>query len=107
MNFMMVFILLGAGFGVSFIVLDVSRVAGHRHWPSSYDMARDNFRPFAIFLALFAGPALFVQALWRMLWSGGARISDGIFGVAIACGWACCYGLLIVQCVRLSGLPAP
>jgi len=107
MNFAMIFVLLAAGFGVSFIVLDVSRVAGRCHWPSSHDVASDNFRPFSIFLALFAGPALFVQALWRMLLSGGARIGDGILGVAIACGWACCYGLLIVQCVRLSGLPAP
>jgi hypothetical protein len=107
MNFATIFVLLAAGFGVSFIVLDVSRVAGRRHWPSSSNIVGDNFRPFAIFLALFAGPALFAQALWRMLASGGVRISDGFLGVAIAGGWACCYGLLIVQCVRLAGLPAP
>lgn len=107
MNFAMILVLLAAGFGVSFIVLDVSYVAGRRHWPSSHHMVRDNFRPFAIFLALFAGPALFVMALWRMLLSGGARISDGVVGVAIACAWACCYGLLVVQCVHSAGLPGP
>ncbi|MGI0524208.1 DUF6949 family protein [Rhizobium giardinii] len=107
MNFMMIFILLAAGFGVSFIVLDVSRVAGRRHWPASHDVVRNNFRPFAIFLALFAGPALLAHALRRMLLSGGLRTGDGVAGIAIACGWACCYGVVVVECVRLAGLPAP
>ena len=107
MNFMTIFILLAAGFGVSFIVLDVSRVAGHRHWPASHDMVRNNFRPVAIFLALFAGPALLAQALRRMRLSGSLRAGDGVAGVVIACGWACCYGVVVVQCVRLAGLAAP
>lgn len=102
MNFAIVFVLLAAGFAVSFVVLDVSRLAGHRHWPSSHDVVSRNFRPFAVFLALFSGPSLLVLALWRMQSAGGLRIVDGALGIAIACGWACCYGLVIV---RLAGLP--
>lgn len=107
MNFATIFLLLAAGFGVSFIVLDLSRIAGQQHWPALHGAESANFRPFAIFLALFAGPSLFVQALWRMLSTGDLRIGDGAVGVVIACGWACCYGILVVQCARLVGLPAP
>lgn len=104
MNFATLFVLLTAGFGVSFIVLDVSRVAARRHWPSAHGVMTDNFRPFAVFLALFAGPALFVQALWRMRASGSLPFGDTVLAVVIACGWACCYGLVVAQCAQLLGL---
>ena len=104
MNFATLFVLLAAGFGISFIVLDVSRLAARRRWPSAHAVMIDNFRPFAVFLALFAGPALFVQALWRMRASGGLSFADAALAVAIACGWACCYGLVVAQCARLLGV---
>ena len=102
MNLTAILALQIAGFAVSFVVLDVSRLAGHRHWPSSHDVVMRNFRPFAIFLALFAGPSLLAHVLWRSLCSGGLRLVDGVLGTVVACGWACCYGAVIA---RLAGLP--
>lgn len=106
MNFATLIILLGAGFGISFIVLDVSRVAARRHWPSASGAVADNFQPFAIFLALFAGPALFARAVWRMHASGALSFADVVLAVVIACGWACCYGLVVLRGVGLMSLSA-
>ncbi len=101
---MMLLVTLVAGFGVSFIVLDVSRLAGRRHWPSAEASMADNFRPFAVFLALFAGPALFVQSVWRAGADRRLSILDGFLAVTIALGWAVCYGIVVVKAVHGSGL---
>ncbi|URK87945.1 hypothetical protein LP421_09930 [Rhizobium sp. RCAM05350] len=106
MNFATSFLSLVTGFGVSFVVLDVSRIASRGRWPSAHGVVVDNFRAFAVFLALFAGPALFVRALWRMrMTAGRLPFADSVLGVVIAGGWACCYGLVVIQCAALLGLP--
>ncbi|OBZ96397.1 hypothetical protein ADU59_08690 [Pararhizobium polonicum] len=104
MNIAALFMLLLAGFGVSFVVLDVSRIAAPRRWPSARVVMADNFRPFAIFLALFAGPALFVQALWRIRASAGLSLIDTMLAAVIAGGWALCYGQVVMQCAGMLGL---
>jgi hypothetical protein len=104
MNFATLLTLLAAGFGVSFIVLDVSRVAARNHWPATHVVWSDNFRPFAVFLALFAGPALFAQAVWRMHAKGGLAVVDTALAVVIAIGWAGCYGLVVARCAGWLGM---
>lgn len=106
MNFATLIVLLSAGFGISFIVLDVSRVAARGRWPTARAVMAENFRPFPVFLALFAGPALFFQAVWRMRASGSLAFGDTVLGLMIACGWACCYGLVVTQCVGIFVLAA-
>jgi hypothetical protein len=103
MNFGTFALLVAIGFGLSFVVLDISRIAGRRSWPSSHTVAGANFEPFAIFLALFAGPALFVLAFWRMRKSSDLSPVDGALAAVIAAGWACCYGLVATQCAGLLG----
>lgn len=96
------------GFGVSFIVLDASRIASRGHWPSAHSAVADNFRAFPIFLALFAGPALFIQSLMRLR-TPDARMSltDLGAGAVIGCGWAFCYGLVVIRCAGFLGLALP
>lgn len=104
MNIATGLILLCAGFGVSFVVLDLSRTAAGGSWPVASGTPAGNFRPFAIFLALFAGPALFAEVLWRLIRSGRASFADCIAGVIISAGWAACYGVVVVECSALAGL---
>ncbi len=105
MNFTLFFLSLVTGFGVSFIVLDASRMVGRGHWPSAHGVIADNFRAFAVFLALFAGPALFVRSLWRLRTQDGRMSLKGLSaGVVIGSGWAFCYGLVVIRCVGLLEL---
>jgi hypothetical protein len=97
MNFATLPILLAAGFGVSFLVLDISRVAARRHWPGGDGALAGRFRPFPVFLALFAGLALFAEATWRMRLRGTLSPVEFTVAGVIAAGWACCYGLLVAQ----------
>lgn len=93
----MLLILLATGFGTSFLVLDISRAAARRHWPTVDGAVAERFRPFTVFLALFAGPALFVGSIWRLRIAGILSPVEVSVAGAIACGWACCYGLVITQ----------
>ncbi|WP_438748888.1 DUF6949 family protein [Pararhizobium sp. O133] len=101
---MTILTLLAAGFGVSFIVLDIARVAARGHWPSVQEVWTDNFRPFAIFLAIFAGPALFAQSVLRMRRENGLAAVDTALAAMVGLGWACCYGVVIVRCAGLLGM---
>lgn len=89
--------LLAAGFGASFLVLDISRIAAHRYWPVADATMAGRFRPLPVFLALFAGPALFAGATWRMRMSGTLSSLETVLAGVIASGWACCYGLVVAQ----------
>ncbi len=104
MNFMTLLTLLAAGFGVSFIVLDVSRVAARGRWPTAQEVWSDNFRPFAVFLAVFAGPALFTQSVWRIWRESGLAAIDTVLATLVAIGWGCCYGIVVTRCAGLVGL---
>lgn len=105
MNFTLSFLSLVTGFGVSFIVLDASRMASRGHWPSAHGVIADNYRAFAVFLALFAGPALFMHSVWRLRTPDGRMSLAGLgAGVVIGSGWAFCYGLVIIRCAGLLGL---
>ncbi|HTO32684.1 MAG TPA: hypothetical protein VL202_16110 [Pararhizobium sp.] len=107
MNFVMLLTLLAAGFGVSFIVLDISRVAARDRWPSAQEVWTENFRPFAIFLALFAGPSLFARSVWQIRRENGLAAVDIVLAAMVALGWACCYGAVIVRCAGLLGMQVP
>lgn len=97
MNIVTFLVLLAAGFAASFLVLDISRIAARRHWPAAEGTVVERFRPFPVFLALFAGPALFAGAMWRMRSAGSLSLVELTIGGVIASGWACCYGLVIAQ----------
>lgn len=84
-------------FRFSFLVLDISRAAAYRSWPTADGMVAGRFRLFPVFLALFAGPSLFAGAIWRMHLSGSLSSVDVILADVIASGWAGCYGLLLVE----------
>lgn len=103
MNIQALLLLLPAGFGVSFLVMDISRTVGRRHWPVVSRYPAGNFSPFAVFLALFAGPALLCANLVRMARSDDGRIADILVGAVVACGWAGCYGFVVSRCVALLG----
>lgn len=97
MNIVTLLVLLGAGFGTSFLVLDFSRAAARHHWPMADGAMAARFRPFPVFLALFAGPALFASSIRRMQVAGTlSAVKVAVAGV-IASGWAICYGLVIAQ----------
>jgi hypothetical protein len=96
-NIATLLILVVTGFGVSFLVFDISRIAAYRHWPMPDGAMAGRFRPFPVFLALFAGPALFVIATWRMRASGTLSSLETVLAALIAFGWACCYGMVVAQ----------
>lgn len=97
MNIAMLLILLATGFGTSFLVLYISRAAARRHWPTVDGAVAERFRPFAVFLALFAGPALFAGSVWRMRMADTLSSIEVLVAATIASGWAICYGLVIAQ----------
>ena len=97
MNIATLPVLLAAGFGVSFLVLDISRIAARRHWPAADGALAGRFGPFPVFLALFAGPALFAEATWRMRLAGALSAVELTVAGVIAAGWASCYGLVVAQ----------
>lgn len=107
MNIATIPVLLAAGFGVSFLVLDICRIAARRHWPVTDGALTGRFRPFPVFLALFAGPALFAEATWRMRLEGTLSPVEITVAGVIASGWACCYGLLVAQSTWLLFLDGP
>lgn len=104
MNVVTLVTLLAAGFGVSFIVLDVSRIAARDRWPTAQEVWSDNFRPFAVFLAVFAGPALFAQSVLRMRRESGLAAIDTVLAALVAIGWACCYGIVVARGAGLLGV---
>lgn len=97
MNIAMFFVLLAAGFGISFLVLEISRAAAYRSWPMTDGTVAGRFRLFPVFLALFAGPSLFAGAIWRRHLSGTLSPVEVILAGVIASGWAACYGLLVAE----------
>ena len=97
MNIAILPVLLSAGFCVSFLVLDICRIAAHRHWPAADGAMAGRFRLFPVFLALFAGPALFAEATWRMRLAGTLSAVEFTVAGVIAAGWASCYGLVFAQ----------
>jgi len=101
MNIATLLVLLVTGFSASFLVLDISRVAARRHWPVDDGAMAGRFRLFPILLALFAGPALFGGAIWRMRMAGTLSVIEVAVAGVIAVGWACCYGLVAAQGVWL------
>ncbi len=103
-NLETILLILVAGYGVSFLVMDVSRVVVGAAWPISTKGGRDGFRPLPVLLALSAGPALFIAALWRMRREGHLPAIDCAVATVIACGWAGCYGVLVLECAALLGL---
>lgn len=100
-NFETILLILGAGFGVSFLVMDAGRMIAGQVWPLVMDGRTENFRPLPILLALSAGPALFVAALWRMRREEELPSIDCAIAVVIAFGWAGCYGVLVLEGVAL------
>jgi len=94
---------LAAGFGVSFLVMDAGRLMAGQAWPRPEEGLYENFRPLPLLLALSAGPALFVAALLRMRRAGRLPAIDCAIAAVIACGWAGCYGVLVVECAALVG----
>ncbi|WP_426131065.1 DUF6949 family protein [Pararhizobium sp. PWRC1-1] len=101
MNIATFLVLLVTGFSASFLVLDISRVAARRHWPVDDGAMAERFRLLPVLLALFAGPALFAGAIWRMRMAGTLSLIEVAVAGVIAVGWACCYGLVVAQCVGL------
>ncbi|WP_275790873.1 DUF6949 family protein [Pararhizobium gei] len=104
MNVATCLVLLVTGFGVPFAVLDLSWLAAGRRWPVASERHAENFRPFAVFLALLAGPALFISALWRSVRAGQASMTDCVAGMVIAGAWALCYGVVLLECLAFAGL---
>jgi hypothetical protein len=100
-NFETILLILTAGFGVSFLVMDAGRMIAGAAWPRLMQRRRDNFRPLPVLLALSAGPALFVAALWRMRREDRLPSIDCAIAGVIACGWAGCYGVLVLEGVAL------
>lgn len=100
-NFDTILLILAAGFGVSFLVMDAGRLVAGNAWPLVLKGRRENFRPLPVLLALTAGPALFVAALWRMRRQQQLMVIDLAIAAVIACGWAGCYGVLVLEGVAL------
>jgi len=107
MNIAILLFLLVTGFGSSFLVLDISRIAARGHWPMADGAIAERFRVFPVFLALFAGPALFAGSTVRMRMSGVLSLVEVAVACVIAFAWACCYGLVVAQSawLLLSGSP--
>ncbi|OJF95460.1 DUF6949 family protein [Pararhizobium antarcticum] len=102
-NFETILLILAAGFGVSFLVMDAGRLMVGPAWPQTTREWQGNFRPVPMLLALSAGPALFVAALWRMWRGGRLPVVDCAIAAVIACAWAGCYGVLVLEGVAFLG----